>query len=115
MVTEVLPRYVSPLPTLQSNFKNRISQQANRPDRRDLDQTSERTPLWLDGVLGSGSMGLGGSGGRWSSCVCGAFVQVAVLPANSWVGSVTPGSSVSIRVPAKIPPEIPVGQRKGGM
>lgn len=40
--------------------------------------------------------------------VCGAFLQVAVLPADSGVYGVTPGSSVSVGVPAQIPPEVPV-------
>lgn len=104
---EVGPRYVSPFPVLQSNTASRpFHVRTKIKQNTQKTQTNEWafTNLWWD------------LGGVWSALgtrrsafgISGAFLQVAVLPADSGVCSVTPGSSVSVRVPAQIPPEVPV-------
>lgn len=66
------------------------------------------TFLWWGLGGGGGGLGFRRDGGWCSRRFGGAFLQIAVLPANSGVCSVTPGSSVSVGVPAQVPPQVPV-------
>lgn len=73
-----------------------------------ISKVDKCTFLWWGLGVGGGQLGFRRAGGRWSRRIFGTFFQVAVFPADPGVCGITPGSFVSIRVPAQIPPEVPV-------
>lgn len=106
MVMEVGPRYVSPFPILQSNRETQTQVSRQRIYQVHVSKSIKNSTLLRRGLGGDGGGGL--LGFRFGR----AFLHIAVLPADSGVYGVTPGSSVSVRVPAQIPPEVPVEDQK---